>query len=480
MSHEELTYTTLEKSPLCTINPYNQDTNTPTDGMIVKLEFDERDKDWSHGQNNLQHSKQESPSENCMSNELAPAAQNNTVHGEPHQSSSNNLIAYNQQFINSRENTLSPAASALCGLYPYVGLVNKIQQKSEICKVCGDKASGLHYGVMSCEGCKGFFRRMKSRKTDYECRKVKSCEISRENRICQYCRYQKCIQVGMTRDTLHVARRQRYVASKKLLPAADLEFLEKANKIVVLHMNTCNYKTEKMKKLAKKEIGLAFGTDDRLNRLSAWKFYLPFMDKEIQNAICFVRDLPEMEFISSVEKTAILKNNIFGIYLIRIIRSLSIDGMILQDGRFINIEILRLLFGDVATEMTALGDYCSRSEADDSAYGLLAALVLVQQLPLDYQNELSLETVTGMVETQEYIRISMQKNMQFRKNKEITLKQLNNVLVGVNNINKMLEKSFLEFLRTAAKQGDLDLPVVFQEALKLNSETENIPELYQS
>ncbi|PRD32952.1 UNVERIFIED_CONTAM: Ecdysone-inducible protein E75 [Trichonephila clavipes] len=71
-----------------------------------------------------------------------------------------------------------------------------------LCRVCGDKASGFHYGVHSCEGCKGFFRRSIQQKIQYRpCTKNQQCAILRINRNrCQYCRLKKCIAVGMSRD----------------------------------------------------------------------------------------------------------------------------------------------------------------------------------------------------------------------------------------------------------------------------------------
>jgi len=72
-----------------------------------------------------------------------------------------------------------------------------------ICQVCGDRASGKHYGLYSCEGCKGFFKRTVRKELTYSCRDNKQCVIDKRQRNrCQYCRYQKCLRMGMKREAV--------------------------------------------------------------------------------------------------------------------------------------------------------------------------------------------------------------------------------------------------------------------------------------
>ena len=49
--------------------------------------------------------------------------------------------------------------------------------------------SGRHYGAISCEGCKGFFKRSIRKETGYKCRGEGLCLINKtERNRCQHCR----------------------------------------------------------------------------------------------------------------------------------------------------------------------------------------------------------------------------------------------------------------------------------------------------
>ncbi|XP_010569011.1 PREDICTED: nuclear receptor subfamily 6 group A member 1 isoform X1 [Haliaeetus leucocephalus] len=82
------------------------------------------------------------------------------------------------------------------------------------CLICGDRATGLHYGIISCEGCKGFFKRSicNKRRTvqnnkHYTCTESQNCKIDKTQRKrCPYCRFQKCLSVGMRLEAVRADR----------------------------------------------------------------------------------------------------------------------------------------------------------------------------------------------------------------------------------------------------------------------------------
>ncbi|XP_055541787.1 nuclear receptor subfamily 2 group E member 1-like isoform X1 [Wyeomyia smithii] len=85
-----------------------------------------------------------------------------------------------------------------------------------LCKVCGDRASGKHYGVPSCDGCRGFFKRSIRRynlNLEYVCKEGGKCvvDVSRRNQ-CQACRFAKCLQANMRREAVQHERAPRNCA----------------------------------------------------------------------------------------------------------------------------------------------------------------------------------------------------------------------------------------------------------------------------
>uniref|UniRef100_H3B6U5 Estrogen related receptor beta n=1 Tax=Latimeria chalumnae TaxID=7897 RepID=H3B6U5_LATCH len=80
-------------------------------------------------------------------------------------------------------------------------MLNSIPKR--LCLVCGDIASGYHYGVASCEACKAFFKRtiQNTGNIEYSCPATNECEITKRRRkSCQACRFMKCLKVGMLKE----------------------------------------------------------------------------------------------------------------------------------------------------------------------------------------------------------------------------------------------------------------------------------------
>ncbi|TNN82103.1 Nuclear receptor subfamily 2 group C member 1-A [Liparis tanakae] len=99
-----------------------------------------------------------------------------------------------------------------------------VKQVVEYCVVCGDKASGRHYGAVSCEGCKGFFKRSIRKNLVYTCRGSGECAINKLHRNrCQYCRLQRCMSLGMKQDSVQCERKPVEVREKSANCAASTE-----------------------------------------------------------------------------------------------------------------------------------------------------------------------------------------------------------------------------------------------------------------
>ncbi|KAG7239211.1 hypothetical protein INR49_029964 [Caranx melampygus] len=102
--------------------------------------------------------------------------------------------------------------------------VFEMAKETRFCAVCSDYASGYHYGVWSCEGCKAFFKRSIQGHNDYMCPATNQCTIDRNRRkSCQACRLRKCYEVGMMKGGMRKDRGRVLRPDKRRTSTTDRE-----------------------------------------------------------------------------------------------------------------------------------------------------------------------------------------------------------------------------------------------------------------
>uniref|UniRef100_A0A8C8XQX5 Ecdysone receptor n=1 Tax=Panthera leo TaxID=9689 RepID=A0A8C8XQX5_PANLE len=200
----------------------------------------------------------------------------------------------------------------------------RIKRQEDLCVVCGDKASGYHYNALTCEGCKGFFRRSITKNAVYHCKNGGHCEMDMYmRRKCQECRLKKCKAVGMLAECLLTeiqckSKRLRKNFKQKNSFSSSIKVEEEVdNKLV--SSTTRSGKVESMELTHEehqliKDIVAAHQKYTKKNLLTLFLF-LSFLQLSetmvlhLQGLVDFTKGLPGFENLTTEDQTALRKGS---------------------------------------------------------------------------------------------------------------------------------------------------------------------------
>ncbi|XP_041445110.1 peroxisome proliferator-activated receptor gamma isoform X1 [Xenopus laevis] len=281
------------------------------------------------------------------------------------------------------------------------------------CRVCGDKASGFHYGVHACEGCKGFFRRTIRLKLIYE-RCDLNCRIHKKSRNkCQFCRFQKCLAVGMSHNAIRFGRMPQAEKEKLLAEiSSDIDQLnpESADqRVLAKHLYDSYVKSFPLTKAKARAILTGRATDKTpvvihdMNSLMMGEDQIkgqcvtPEQNKEVAIRIfqrCqsrsaeavreiteFAKNIPGFVSLDLNDQVTLLKYGVHEIIFTMLASLMNKDGVLVAEGQgFMTREFLKSLrkpFSDFMEPKFEFAIRFNSLELDDSDLAIFVAVIIL-------------------------------------------------------------------------------------------------------
>uniref|UniRef100_A0A6I8S4D0 Peroxisome proliferator-activated receptor gamma n=3 Tax=Xenopus tropicalis TaxID=8364 RepID=A0A6I8S4D0_XENTR len=281
------------------------------------------------------------------------------------------------------------------------------------CRVCGDKASGFHYGVHACEGCKGFFRRTIRLKLIYE-RCDLNCRIHKKSRNkCQFCRFQKCLSVGMSHNAIRFGRMPQAEKEKLLAEiSSDIDQLnpESADqRVLAKHLYDSYLKSFPLTKAKARAILTGRATDKSpvviydMNSLMMGEDQIkgqcqaPEQNKEVAIRIfqrCqsrsveavreiteFAKNIPGFVSLDLNDQVTLLKYGVHEIIFTMLASLMNKDGVLIAEGQgFMTREFLKSLRKPFSDFMEPKFEFAIRFnglELDDSDLAIFIAVIIL-------------------------------------------------------------------------------------------------------
>ncbi|XP_026992822.1 oxysterols receptor LXR-alpha isoform X3 [Tachysurus fulvidraco] len=205
---------------------------------------------------------------------------------------------------------------------------------NEVCSVCGDKASGFHYNVLSCEGCKGFFRRSVIKGAQYVCKNSGRCEMDMYmRRKCQQCRLRKCREAGMLEQCVLSEEQIRLKKMKKQhdeeagrsstmsapSPAADIPPLAPEQQEMIEKLVAMQKQSNKRSFIDRRKVTPWPQSQDPMNREVRQQRFAHFTElaiMSVQEIVDFAKQLPGFLELTREDQIALLKTSTIEIMLL--------------------------------------------------------------------------------------------------------------------------------------------------------------------
>ncbi|ENN70988.1 hypothetical protein YQE_12388, partial [Dendroctonus ponderosae] len=287
------------------------------------------------------------------------------------------------------------------------------------CKVCGDKASG----------------RSIQKQIEYRCLRDGKCLVIRLNRNrCQYCRFKKCLAVGMSRDSVRYGRvpkrsRERSVEdnpSRVSTTAPDVisvvspapnttEAMSPTS--AVPNTTTITTTTSSVMidndikqlavydiilgisqrrpllpppryKLDEDEDGTEDGEDDAVASSTAeslendrgwlWQQFATCMTPSVQRVVEFAKRIPGFGSLGQDDQLILIKLGFFEVWLTHVARLTNSQSMVFDDGTTVTRQQLEIMYDtDFIASVIHFANTFNALALNDTEVGLFSAIVLL-------------------------------------------------------------------------------------------------------
>uniref|UniRef100_A0A1B6EKG3 Ecdysone receptor n=1 Tax=Cuerna arida TaxID=1464854 RepID=A0A1B6EKG3_9HEMI len=290
------------------------------------------------------------------------------------------------------------------------------RQQEELCLVCGDRASGYHYNALTCEGCKGFFRRSITKNAVYQCKYGNHCEIDMYmRRKCQECRLKKCLSVGMRPECVvpeyqcAVKRKEKKAQKDKDKPVSssngspemridqetsdDVTFVPPADYVVkplsaeqeelihrlVYFQNEYEHPAEEDLKRIEN-----LPTDDEDPSDVRYRHITEITILTVQLIVEFAKKLPGFDKLLREDQIVLLKACSSEVMMLRMARryDMQTDSILFANNQPYTRESYNMAgVGEVIDDLLRFGRQMCSMKVDNAEYALLTAIVIFSERP---------------------------------------------------------------------------------------------------